>query len=438
LNVAGINVYAFRMLILVMAAFSTPLTSASGWWFDKLARRAMLLGALWLLFGLLSLLWTPNESGGMTDLASIGFGFALLLVLFNLRAYESHNLQLLRMGWSIAFLVTTAVAIWELATGQHLDSAMFLDRPYYFDGTVVQSTLVRPDFYGQFLLAVTPFLLWSFYGAKGPMKLIYAGFVATAGILVLFTASRLTFMGFAAEVLFLVFLFDRRWYVMMLGLVGAVAGYFWFTQAFLSSDLHIAAKFEQALSDRQQSNSITTRFALTVNGLWMVYDTAGRGVGAAGFPAALVDRDVPLRIAGLGPEGYSAHNLWVQIASEYGILPMVGFLVLFVFIARLALQAGRKPPGTPPELRTLGIITMVGLVGYVFYGAVSGDPLRHSVHWMFFATLVVVAVHLHKAKVASSVARMASHRRPVGAEVLTAPGRRLGDREASALPRASS
>ena len=404
LNIAGINLFAFRILILLMAAFSTPLTSTSGWWFNKLARWTMLLGVLWLLCGMVSLLWTPRLSEGMADIVSIGFGFALLLVLLNLRAHESQNLHLLRIGWIVAFLATAAVAVWELATGQHLDSSMYEDSPHYFDGTVVQSTLARPEQYGQFLLVATPFLLWSFYEAKGPMKLIYAGFVAAAGVLMLFTASRLSFIGLAAELLFLVFVFDRRWYVMLLGLVVATLGYVWWTHAFLSSDLRIADKFTSALSD-EGDGSIKTRIALTLNGLWMVYDTGGRGVGAAGFPHTIANADVPFRLERPKPEGRLAHNLWVQIASEYGILPAIGLIALLLLIAKVALEAtNRKSPGRSREVRVLGMITLVGLVGYLFYGVVTGDPLRHSVHWMFFASLVIMAAHLYKARATSSSA----------------------------------
>lgn len=212
LTVAGVNLFAFRMLILIMAAFSTPLTSASGWWFNKLARWTFLLGVLWLTYGMLSLLWTPNLSGGMADLMSIGFGFALLLVLFNVRAQETQHLQLLRIGWVAAFVGTAAVAIWELVTGQHLYSNMLEESTYYFDGTVVQSTLGRPDMYGAFLVLAVPFLVWSLYQSKGPAKLMYAGLLLGAGALTLFTASRLSFLAVAAELLLLVFIIERRWY----------------------------------------------------------------------------------------------------------------------------------------------------------------------------------------------------------------------------------
>jgi hypothetical protein len=396
-NVGGINWYAFRVLILLMAAFSTPLTSASGWWFNTLARRAMLLGVLWVTYGMLSLLWTPDLAGGMADVMSIGFGFALLLILFNVRAYESQQLQLLRIAWVLAFVVTAAVAIWEIVTGQHLHSNMYEGRPQYFDGSVVQSTLGRPEPYGMFLLAAVPFLLWSFYEAKGAKKLAYAGLVAAACILVLFTGSRLTFIGLAAELLLLVFIFDRRWYVVMLGSAAMVIGFVWWSNVFLSSDLRLASKFDSALSD-MEDDSIEGRLALTLNGLWLVYDTAGLGVGGGGFPLSLVHRDVPFG-DDPGSDGSMAHNLWVQIASEYGILPAAGLAALFLFVARLALQAANcKWPGAPHEIRVLGIVTLVGLVGYLFYGVVGGGPLRQSAHWMFFASLVVIAVRLHQAR----------------------------------------
>jgi O-antigen ligase len=135
-----------------------------------------------------------------------------------------------------------------------------------------------------------------------------------------------------------------------------------------------------------------------------VYDTAGLGVGGAGFPLSLVNRDPPFG-EDPGPDGGMAHNLWVQIASEYGILPAAGLAALFLFIARLALQAAnRKWRGVPHEIRVVGIVTLVGLVGYLFYGVVTGDALRHSVQWMFFASLMVMGAHLYKARAISSAA----------------------------------
>jgi hypothetical protein len=426
LTIAGINLFAFRMLILIMAAFSTPLTSGSSWWFNKLPRRAMLLGVLWLTCGMLSLLWTPSLSDGMADIVSIGFGFALLLVLFTLRAYESQNLHLLRIGWVAAFLVTAAVAVWEITTGQHLPSNMYEEGDPYFEGMVAQSTLGRPEQYGQFLLLATPFLLWSFYDATGPRKLAYASLVAAAGVLVLSSASRLSFIGFAAELLFLLFILDRRWYVMVLGLAGFAVGYVWFTSAFLSSDLRIAAKFKYALSD-VEDKSIEGRIGLTLNGIWMVYDTAGRGIGAGGYREASRNPHLPFG-SSHKPEGTYAHNLWVQIASEYGILPAIAFVALMLFIARIGLEAAnRKWPGAPREVHVLGIVSLVGLVGYLIYGVVTGSAMRHSVQWMFFSCLVVIAAHLYNARAASYATRIPDSReRPLGPGALASSGRRFG------------
>jgi O-antigen ligase len=142
-------------------------------------------------------------------------------------------------------------------------------------------------------------------------------------------------------------------------------------------------------------------------------------------------------------QGQLAHNLWVQVASEYGILPAIGLGALLVSVAWLALQAARRRPrSTSREVRTLGIIILVGLVGYVFYGVVTGDPLRHSVHWMAFASLIVMAAHLYQARAAAYAARTGPNQaRRLGPDALVAPRSRsgaVGREEATVLRRSPS
>ena len=175
-----------------------------------------------------------------------------------------------------------------------------------------------------------------------------------------------------------------------------------------------------------------------MNGIWMVYDTAGRGVGAAGYRKTLFDPGVPFGNSPRQPEGYAAHNLWVQVASEYGIFVAGGLLALLGSIGLLGFRAKRR--GAPPEVRILGIVTLVGLVGYLFYGVVTGSPIRHAVNWMFFATLVVMAANLYQARAAPYAARIgANRRRPLGPGALATPRGSPGavGREAVALRRSS-
>ena len=176
---------------------------------------------------------------------------------------------------------------------------------------------------------------------------------------------------------------------------------------------------------------------LTMNGIWMVYDTAGLGVGAAGYRTVLVERDAPF---GDNPrrKGYFTHNLWVQVASEYGIFVAGGLLALLVSIGLLAFRA--KRPGALPEVRILGIVTLVGLVGYLFYGVVTGTPMRHTVNWMFFASLVVMGAHLYQARAAYHAARLRGPQGQLaGARVLAVrrSSGRVGREATTALHRAS-
>ena len=88
------------------------------------------------------------------------------------------------------------------------------------------------------------------------------------------------------------------------------------------------------------------RLALTINGLYMVYKTAGRGVGAAGFEDNISSEDllVPLPILRFGAR-WNAHNFWVEILSQYGVLPFGAFMAVLGWAGLLGWRAQRRPPG---------------------------------------------------------------------------------------------
>ena len=56
----GVSIFGFRLLLMLLAVFSTPLSTRAKWWFNPVARWAIFFGAFWLLYALLSLFWAPN------------------------------------------------------------------------------------------------------------------------------------------------------------------------------------------------------------------------------------------------------------------------------------------------------------------------------------------------------------------------------------------
>jgi O-antigen ligase len=186
----------------------------------------------------------------------------------------------------------------------------------------------------------------------------------------------------------------------------------------VESDLKVAQKLEDAESG---DRSIASRVALTLNGLWMTYRTAGRGIGAAAFEEEITG-DVPFEVVIDPTKSWNAHNFWVEVMSEYGVLTFAALVALLVWIGRLGWQA-RHSRGDPERQRVGGAL-LVGLMGYLFFGVTGGSIISQPASWMFLATLVVMAASLADRRPA--VARAAP---PIATGKARLPAAQEGDQE---------
>jgi teichuronic acid biosynthesis protein TuaE len=399
LNVAGVNLFGFRLLIIILAVFSTPLTSRSAWWFNPVARYTILFMILWAVYGLLSLLWSPDHADGQADVLTMMFGLGLILALFNLKCYTPKNLDMLRFGWIFAFIVVMAQASWELLTGDHLQSFMTEYFADYLDSSVVQATLGTPTAFGGFLLLATPFVLWSMERARGPEKLCYVGLLAATGFWMLYSASRISFIGLVLLFVFYFLILERRWSVRFAAVACGVVAIGLGTSMLMQSEFKLGQKLDTAASNDYMDSSIIDRLTLTANGFWMAYKTMGRGVGAAGFEEELTSGDVLIqRQVNKRDMKSDAHNFWIELLSEYGLIPFAAFMALLAWFGRLGWRACRQHGRQHVARRSVGRAVVLGLIAYVFYGVGSGSILRASTHWMFLATLAVLAASLYDQK----------------------------------------
>jgi hypothetical protein len=434
MNVAGINLYGFRLLIIILAVFSTPLTSRSEWWSNPVARYTVLFMILWTVVGLLSLLWTPDLPGGVTEIMTLIFAIGLILALFNLRCYTPKNIDMLRFGWVFGFVAVIALAAWEIVTGDRLPSYKTEAWDTYVDSSMVQSTLGAPGTFGSYLLLATPFLIWSLEQARGPQKLFYVGLLAAAGFFGLYSGSRNSFFALMLQLVIYFLVLERRWYVRLATVAcGLVAAVLW-VNVFMHSDFKLAQKYQNAAERGLDDGSITGRMALSMNGIWMAIETAGRGVGADGYEETIASGDVliPLSVNGRGQEK-PAHNVWVEILSEYGVIPFVGLMVLLGWIARLGWQARRGASVGGVNRGAVARVVLVGLVGYAFYGIQSGSVLQHPTNFMFFASLCTMAAFLWDAKTRQQPAGATAA--PQQSGIYGAPARSLQLRVSSAARR---
>jgi len=169
------------------------------------------------------------------------------------------------------------------------------------------------------------------------------------------------------------------------------------TNLVVDSNLRVAEKLTKVESGPDRS--IQQRVALTLNGFWMAYKTAGRGIGAGGFEKE-ISGDVPIQLPIRYLQEWNAHNLWIEMLSEYGVPVVAAFLVLLGWFALLGWRAQLRRTGLGREPATIGRAILVGLVGYLFCGVASGSIMNKPTHWMFLASLVVMAACLHQLRTA--------------------------------------
>jgi teichuronic acid biosynthesis protein TuaE len=389
----GVSIYSFRLLLMVLALFSTPLSTRARWWFNPVARWAMFFGGFWLFYGLLSLFWAPDRNSGLGEILTILFGFAVILALLSLEAYRPDHLDKLRFGWLIGFLLAAVVGWMEILTDRHLPSPRAEHNLDYFAYSKIISTMSHTSNFGGFLLLVIPFLIWSMERAKGTAKLVYIALIGAVGHLMFYTASRIGVLGLVAQLVVYVVILNRRWYAILLLALGSIVAFgYWTHMSSRSGEFAIMRKMTNVESGTD--SSMSHRLALTINGLYMLYKTAGRGVGAAGFEDNISSEDllVPLPILRFGAR-WNAHNFWVEILSQYGVLPFGAFMAVLGWAGLLGWRAQRRPTGELSPV--IGRSVVVGLVGYVFYGTAGGTPMEQPTNWMFLGSIIVLAAFLH-------------------------------------------
>jgi hypothetical protein len=388
----GINFYTYRFLVLLLFVLSPLFAPRIRWWGSPVARFYLLLGCFWILWGWASILWAPDPSSAIRDVASVGLGFGAGLVLLNLRSFTGSGLDALRRGWLLAYVVTAAIAIWEKLTGNHLPSHFVKNAPDYVLNDVVISTFGNPNNYGAFLLLSVPFLLWSLSIVKMRLhKVFYMGLLLALPVLVFLSASRVAILGLVVQLLVCGLLTMRQWRSFV-GILSIACLFFLLIGWYLQSDTLVARKLALAFGNEVRlGGSIALRRNLVLNGLWFAYISGCLGIGAGGFEHLIQNRSAPFATGHI----FSPHNFWIEVLSQYGVLVFLGLVVWVLYLISVAIRSRRifiaRRHATS---RVISEMILVGFVGYLFATTTSSIYIVQSTNWMFLGSMVAMGTFL--------------------------------------------
>ena len=348
------------------------------------------VGMAWLVWGTLSVVWSSflwnfQVRAGLVEIASVGAGFLYGMVLLNLVVGVPRGIDALRVGWVLAFIATGMVALWEIASGNHLTG-------YATDNlsieTAVYSTFVNPNNYAAFLALCFPFLLWSFRLARGVKRAAFVLLLVVLPALMVMTLGRLSLLALAIEYCLFLML-NLKWSswrgvaipVFSVILMTSVAEY----DSILAKVLNVPLEFDSGGSGEIRLN-------LLRNGLKFLAASYGAGVGPANYQSATN----VVAFKSLPTEGIaSPHNFWIEISSQYGLIIFGAFLW---WLGRLAVCAwrSRREALLKQDLhaRLAAETVLVALAGYGFAACENSSYIAQQINWIFLASLLVICTGL--------------------------------------------
>jgi hypothetical protein len=343
-------------------------------------RMLALLGLVWLLYGTLSLFWAPSVDDGAKQLVAIALGIIAAIVLAVLLSSSATARRSARKAWVIAFLITAPIAVREIQTDQHRASSVVehvesggLDS---VTGKFAAVTFGNRNNYVSFLCMVLPAILVELAATSSAIfTMFYFGLAGVVFALVAVDASRLGMITLIGQLLVTSWLIGKnkgllfKIFVVSLIVVGYCA---------VEASQFTQSRIESALSG--DDLSFEQRIDYSLRGLHLIGDSAGMGVGAGGYTELASDGLL-----------VSAHDVWVEIAANYGIVIAAGFVyLLFLCLTRLQISAfrGKKAGGEFQSDALYAFLLAASLPGL---GFINSSCITSPQFWAVMGTVVGIA-----------------------------------------------
>lgn len=388
IEVAGVNLFALRALVLVTLYLTFIANRGQGLVLDRQSRPFFVLGALWFCWAVASYFWSVDQDNAIREAFIICFGFMAAVSLFQLRANTETGVRYLIRGWVLAYLCAAAVAVWEFHTGNHLESYTLDNKPEYFIARIIFSTFATPNNYAAFLLLSFPFIALSFRTRGKIFRVLSLLSLATLPFFMVLTESRVCFVGLLVQIFLFVVLRSNLNRFLKLLIYSVIFG---FCAALLGTSFgdNLLSKYSGTLSETSASTSAGSRRNVSLNGVELVYRTYGLGSGAGSFQEEMKYGYGLRNTGGI----VNPHNFFVEIASQYGVLVFSVFVAWYFKIYRFALNTYNllKRHHKDQFAFDLSRMLIMALTGYIFAAIANSSYLPESSNWVFLASVVVIA-----------------------------------------------
>ena len=341
--------------------------------------------AVWFLWSVLSLGWADDELAALRWTSFLAMMMALAIAIAIICRDRRRAKILL---WSLlgAFILACLIALAEVATGHHLPT--FRQGREGRTGLIgVGSLFGNQNNFAVFLSLALPYLaVLPVVYRDARLRLVGIAGSAAALLLILATGSKSGLLAAGLVILGLLLLVgtDRRerGRLIVAGAIAALAVVLVFTAIGgagpVKLDNRTVTKLNFGLLADQlqtQQGSGGVRASLLDDGLHLVADTNGLGVGAG-------NAETHVRSLADFPGVANLHDWWLEVLVDGGVVGFALYLLFYLTLLRRQTRAARRT--TDPLVRYMCLAGTLSLVGWVIGSIGPSTAIHFAPMWIVF------------------------------------------------------
>ena len=379
--------YILLLGIVILIRWAVFKERPEGW-----QRAAVIIGiyGLVLVSSLLYASDTTLVSESLNDIVKDVFITFIVIVLLNSGA------RLRGVVWSLltAGIFIGTISVYQYLTGTFGNNYWGFAQSFYMQyagtqqGYRISGPVGDPNYYAMVMLVLVPLALERVLNERSrPLRLAALWALTVIALTVVFTYSRGGFVALAAAIFAWFFLYPlRAKYFPILILVG-IAFLMLIPQEYIARISTLKELISApSVGFRTQDYALRGRASETLAGLEMLKQNPILGVGLNNYTIHYLSYAKSLGFAPSATER-AAHNLYIEVAAETGLLGLSVFLVLLGTMAKNIIDSWKKLRGT----RRDDLARMVAAIGAGIFGYLTASIFIHSAYPRYFWLLVGIA-----------------------------------------------
>lgn len=248
------------------------------------------------------------------------------------------------------------------------------------------------NYFAQIMVVIIPLALERFFHAHRKLhRFVALWALAVSTLTVIFTYSRGGFVALAFVVALFFFIYPPRFFQVPILIVSMVVMVFFLPEQYLDRILSLNQLFPQSGALRTNDLSLRDRTTVNLVAFEMLRSNPLLGVGLSNFQT---DYDKYAASIGkaIGLTNASAHNLYLEVAAETGILGLASFMALIVSVVSMGWRIRKKfLEANLFDYAGMTTAFSIGLLGYLV-----GAMFIHGAYPRYFYLLIGIGFALDK------------------------------------------